>query len=103
MQLQLTLNVISWFAPVNSGTCRHVRSFGRGLPRITHRIENPVSAFEKSQTGRRVIVATLPYGYLAMRVLVVEDDPMIGEAVVAGRAAEGYAGDWVHEGHPAAV
>jgi two-component system response regulator QseB len=36
-----------------------------------------------------------------MRVLVVEDDPMIGEAVVAGLAADGYAVDWVHDGHAA--
>ena len=32
-----------------------------------------------------------------MRVLVVEDDPMIGEAVVAGLAADGYAVDWVRD------
>ena len=37
------------------------------------------------------------YHCLAMRVLVVEDDPMIGEAVVAGLAADGYAVDWVRD------
>ena len=36
-----------------------------------------------------------------MRVLVVEDDPMIGEAVVAGLAADGYAVDWVRDGRSA--
>ena len=36
-----------------------------------------------------------------MRVLVVEDDPMIGEAVVAGLAADGYAIDWVRDGRSA--
>ena len=36
-----------------------------------------------------------------MRVLVVEDDPMIGEAVVAGLAADGYAVDWVRDGRAA--
>ena len=70
-------------------------------PRITHRFENPGSAFEKSQTGRRVIVAALPFRCLAMRVLVVEDDPMIGEAVVAGLAADGYAIDWVRDARSA--
>lgn len=36
-----------------------------------------------------------------MRVLVVEDDPMIGDAVVAGLAADGYAVDWVRDGRAA--
>ncbi len=36
-----------------------------------------------------------------MRVLVVEDDPMIGEAVVAGLGADGYAVDWVRDGRAA--
>ena len=36
-----------------------------------------------------------------MRVLVVEDDPMIGRAVVNGLAQNGYAVDWVRDG-PAA-
>ncbi|MGZ9057842.1 MAG: response regulator, partial [Burkholderiaceae bacterium] len=36
-----------------------------------------------------------------MRVLVVEDDSMIGEAVVAGLAADGYAVDWVRDGRSA--
>jgi two-component system response regulator QseB len=33
-----------------------------------------------------------------MRVLVVEDDPMIGRAVVAGLHDGGYAVDWVRDG-----
>ena len=33
-----------------------------------------------------------------MRVLVVEDDPMIGRAVVAGLQDGGYAVDWVRDG-----
>lgn len=36
-----------------------------------------------------------------MRILVVEDDAMIGEAVVAGLAADGYAVDWVRDGRSA--
>ncbi len=33
-----------------------------------------------------------------MRVLVVEDDPMIGRAVVSGLQEGGYAADWVRDG-----
>ncbi len=33
-----------------------------------------------------------------MRVLLVEDDPMIGRAVVAGLHGAGYAVDWVRDG-----
>jgi len=33
-----------------------------------------------------------------MRVLVVEDDPMIGRAVVSGLQDGGYAADWVRDG-----
>ena len=33
-----------------------------------------------------------------MRVLVVEDDPMIGRAVADGLQGEGYAVDWVQDG-----
>jgi len=33
-----------------------------------------------------------------MRVLVVEDDPMIGRAVVAGLQEQGFAVDWVRDG-----
>ena len=33
-----------------------------------------------------------------MRILVVEDDPMIGRAVVAGLHEQGYAVDWVRDG-----
>ena len=33
-----------------------------------------------------------------MRLLVVEDDPMIGRAVVAGLQGGGYAVDWVRDG-----
>jgi two-component system response regulator QseB len=36
-----------------------------------------------------------------MRALVVEDDPMIGRAVVAGLHEQGYAVDWVRDGHEA--
>jgi DNA-binding response OmpR family regulator len=36
-----------------------------------------------------------------MRLLVVEDDPMIGEAVVAGLSGEGHAVDWVRDGRAA--
>jgi two-component system response regulator QseB len=36
-----------------------------------------------------------------MRLLVVEDDPMIGEAVAAGLAADGHAVDWVRDGRTA--
>ena len=38
-----------------------------------------------------------------MRVLVVEDDPMIGRAVVAGLRHGGYAVDWVLDGAAAAL
>lgn len=33
-----------------------------------------------------------------MRILLVEDDEMIGEGVVDGLKAEGYAVDWVQDG-----
>jgi DNA-binding response OmpR family regulator len=33
-----------------------------------------------------------------MRLLVVEDDPLIGRAVVNGLREGGYAVDWVHDG-----
>ena len=33
-----------------------------------------------------------------MRILLVEDDPMIGESVVTGLASEGHAVDWVRDG-----
>jgi DNA-binding response OmpR family regulator len=33
-----------------------------------------------------------------MRVLIVEDDPMIGRAVVDGLQHDGHAVDWVHDG-----
>ena len=36
-----------------------------------------------------------------MRVLLVEDDAMIGDAVVAGLSADGYAVDWVRDGRAA--
>lgn len=36
-----------------------------------------------------------------MRVLLVEDDAMIGEGVVEGLKAEGYAVDWVRDGRSA--
>ena len=69
-----------------------------GHPRIAHRFETPWwSDVENSTSRRRVIVAARPNRCLPMRVLVVEDDPMIGEAVVAGLAADGYAVDWVRD------
>jgi DNA-binding response OmpR family regulator len=36
-----------------------------------------------------------------MRLLLVEDDPMIGEAVKKGLAQEGFAVDWVQDGRQA--
>ncbi|MCX7892663.1 MAG: response regulator transcription factor [Burkholderiales bacterium] len=36
-----------------------------------------------------------------MRILLVEDDPMIGEAVREGLRLEGYAVDWVRDGRAA--
>jgi len=36
-----------------------------------------------------------------MRVLLVEDDPMIGESVAEGLKSEGYAVDWVRDGKEA--
>jgi two-component system response regulator QseB len=36
-----------------------------------------------------------------MRILLVEDDPMIGESVAEGLKAEGYAVDWVRDGKEA--
>ncbi|HEV7817347.1 MAG TPA: response regulator transcription factor [Janthinobacterium sp.] len=36
-----------------------------------------------------------------MRLLVVEDDPMIGESIEAGLRGENYAVDWVRDGHSA--
>lgn len=36
-----------------------------------------------------------------MRILLVEDDPLIGEGVVDGLTAEGYAVDWVQDGNSA--
>ncbi|TCO83630.1 winged helix family two component transcriptional regulator [Plasticicumulans lactativorans] len=36
-----------------------------------------------------------------MRLLLVEDDPMIGEAVVSGLRHEGYTVDWVRDGRAA--
>jgi two-component system, OmpR family, response regulator QseB len=36
-----------------------------------------------------------------MRILLVEDDPMIGESVAEGLKSEGYAVDWVRDGQEA--
>ena len=36
-----------------------------------------------------------------MRILLVEDDDMIGESVVAGLECEGHAVDWVRDGNSA--
>ena len=38
-----------------------------------------------------------------MRILLVEDDQMIGEGVVDGLKAEGYAVDWVQDGNSALI
>ncbi len=38
-----------------------------------------------------------------MRILLVEDDPMIGESVADGLKSEGYAVDWVRDGKEAEV
>lgn len=38
-----------------------------------------------------------------MRILLVEDDPMIGESVLDGLKAEGYAVDWVQDGNSALI
>ena len=38
-----------------------------------------------------------------MRVLLVEDDEMIGEAVADGLKGEGYAVDWVKDGNSAII
>ncbi len=38
-----------------------------------------------------------------MRLLVVEDDAMIGTAVQRGLKQEGYAADWAHDGQAAAL
>ena len=38
-----------------------------------------------------------------MRVLLVEDDPMIGRAVAAGLRDAGYAVDWAHDGAEAEI
>lgn len=38
-----------------------------------------------------------------MRILIVEDDDMIGESVVAGLESEDYAVDWVRDGNSALV
>jgi len=38
-----------------------------------------------------------------MRLLLVEDDPMIGESIAAGLRGENYAVDWVRDGHAAGL
>ena len=38
-----------------------------------------------------------------MRILLVEDDGMIGEAVSDGLKSEGYAVDWVKDGNSAVI
>jgi two-component system, OmpR family, response regulator QseB len=38
-----------------------------------------------------------------MRLLLVEDDPMIGEAIRAGLKRDGFTVDWVHEAQSAAA
>src|SRR2546430_13723452 len=39
--------------------------------------------------------------HVAMRVLLVEDDPMIGESVQQGLRQDGFAVDWVQDGEAA--
>ncbi len=36
-----------------------------------------------------------------MRLLIVEDDPLIGDGLVAGLTREGYSADWVEDGQSA--
>lgn len=38
-----------------------------------------------------------------MRILIVEDDDMIGESVVAGLESEDYAVDWIRDGNSALI
>ena len=38
-----------------------------------------------------------------MRILLVEDDSMIGDAIVDGLKSEGYAVDWVKDGNSATI
>ena len=40
---------------------------------------------------------------IAMRLLLVEDDRMIGESICDGLAHEGYTVDWVRDGHAAQI
>src|SRR5262245_46240184 len=40
---------------------------------------------------------------LNMRILVIEDDAMIGKAVCTGLAGAGYSADWVRDGRAAEV
>src|SRR5215813_2196742 len=40
-------------------------------------------------------------GRVAMRVLLVEDDPMIGESIRQGLRQDGFAVDWVQDGEAA--
>src|SRR4030095_317061 len=100
MQQRLRLNVISW---VFSEGLRHAPARTQLRPEIP--TDSPqdrkAGVCLEDATGRRVIVATLLIRLPAMRVFVVEDDPMIGEAVVAGLAADGYAVDWVRDGRSA--
>ena len=71
-------------------------------PRIAHRFENPRPSLKVPPPRTRVIVAARPLPAAPqLRVLVVEDDPMIGEAVVSGLTADGYAVDWVRDGRAA--
>jgi two-component system response regulator QseB len=45
----------------------------------------------------------LPCQGFSMRILLVEDDQMIGDSVVDGLKSEGYAVDWVQDGNSAII
>jgi two-component system, OmpR family, response regulator QseB len=46
-------------------------------------------------------MGTIDHTLHTVRLLLVEDDPMIGEAIRAGLKREGFTIDWVHDGEAA--
>src|SRR5213078_3372528 len=60
----------------------------------------PSSSSLGGERASHTLKCALRYGRyrVAMRVLVVEDDPMIGRAVLTGLRDSGYATDWVRDG-----